>query len=171
MEAQAGDQHQRGRHHTTVRDVVLEIRVAREMLREVGRKQRLERPGKPPKVRELDEQAVPCPQRGGRDEDRNVAQLQGQRVGQCDPRLAARQEVHPPAELVDDQHERENPQPPPGPAARGDDQDHRRGSDHGKRGDMLGREQFAHTQSEPGSSHSGVTPKRAKRERRFANQR
>ena len=154
-----------------MRDVVLEVGIGREMLRQVGREQRLDRAGQPPEVSHLDQQPVARPQSAGGDEDRDVAQLKGERVGERDAGLAPCEEKKPPAEFVDEQDHREPQQPRPRPAPRGDDEHTCRDGDHGQRDDVLGGQQIVHVQPAPGSSHSGVTPKRAKRARRSANHR
>ena len=146
-------------------DVVLEIRVAREVLRHIGCEQRLNRARQAPEIAHFHRESVPGPQGRGRDQDGHVAKLQRKRLGEPAARHAAEQQVDPPADLVHHQ------EPLAWSFARGNDQTHGRYCDHKERGDMLGRQQAAHPHSEPGSSHSGLTPRRWNRERRGANQR
>src|SRR5439155_304161 len=82
-------QDQRRGDHAAVRDVVLEVRVAWEVLWKVRREQGLDRPRQAPEVGDLDKQAVPRPQSGGRYEDRDITELQRQRVGKRAARLSA----------------------------------------------------------------------------------
>src|SRR6266550_212136 len=170
LQAQADHQDQRRDDHAAVRDVVLEVRVAGEALRKVWREQGLDRPRQTPEVGDLDKQAVPRPQGGGRDEDRDVTELQGQRVGKRAAWLTAAQQIHPPADLVNHENGSEQAEPGSRPGASRANQDRGGGRDHGQGANMLRFQQAGHSQLEPGSSHSGVTPIRRKRERFLANQ-
>ena len=171
MEAHAGHEHQRRRHHPTVREVVLDVRVARKVLRQVGRQKCLEGSGEPPEIRDLDEQLTAGPERGRRDKDRHVAQLQRQWLRTLARLSAACREEDPPADLIRDEDQSQAAEPHARPLAREHDKDRGRRGDDQQRADVLGRKKLSHRQPDPGSSHSGLTPSRWKLDRRGTNQR
>ena len=144
MLPESDHQHQGRRDHASMRDVVLEVRVARKMLRQVGRQQGLDRAGQAPEVRHLGQRLPTRPQGERRDEDRNVAELEWKRKCHLGG-LAAAEEEQPPAHLVDHQHGRENLQPGAGPRACADHEKDRRQRDDDQGDDVLGREKVTHT--------------------------
>src|SRR5207302_9336818 len=138
---------------------------------QVRREQRLEGSGEPPEIRDLYEQLPAGPERSRRNEDGHVAQLQGQWLRSLAGLSSACREEDPPADLIRDQDQRQASKPPARPPTPEDDKARGHCCDDEQRAGVLGRKKLSHPQSDPGSSHSGVTPRRRKPDRREANQR
>ncbi|OLE81917.1 MAG: hypothetical protein AUG06_00020 [Actinobacteria bacterium 13_1_20CM_2_65_11] len=145
---ESNDQEERRGHHAAMRHVVLNEGKARKVMGQIGGDDRLDGSRQTPEIRHLDEQLPPQPQRQRRHDDRGVAELQRERVGELSSVGVGGDQKYPPPDLSADQYHGESARggdrPSPWPQPRACYERRRRYCNDGHRAHVFGREQSSH---------------------------